>query len=74
MTAPLFDGQVVITEQPGAIRGQFLHCEPSHDRIGRHRSAGCSVREECRENQRKGGAALCEMLFVVACGGEERTL
>ena len=73
MTLPQFFPDLdIIGEQPPAIHGQFKHCESS--RRTARRFPGCPLLAECRENQRKGGAACCETLFVAMCGGQEVTL
>jgi hypothetical protein len=70
-----FPGLTIVGEQPPAIRGQFRHCTAGRrSKAGYPHHAGCPLLEDCRENQRRGGGALCETFFVIACGGEERTL
>jgi len=65
----IWDGLEVVTELPPAVDG----VRACHQQYGSVRIR-CQYYAECKDNIARGGAALCERVFVLAAGGQRVAL
>jgi len=65
----IWDGLDVVTELPPAVDG-VLACQRRFGSV----MVRCQYYAECQDNIERGGAALCERVFVLAAGGQRVTL
>lgn len=62
----VWDALPVVCELPPAAAANKLGCEMRHG----SKRLRCPFYTDCRENIARGGAVLCERVFVVAAGHE----